>query len=122
LLFELRGVDESELVAGADQVGGRLKSAPASAKVLADDDVAALFGLEMTETVGSTIASPAAAQPRRSARSARTPAQKPKTGKNKLALEMLRNSRLVAEALRQSRRKRPRRRKKRPGQKHGRPI
>src|SRR5262249_47877093 len=63
LLFALRGVDESELVAGADQVGSRLKSAPRSAKVLADDDVAALFGLEMTESVGSTSAAPAAARP-----------------------------------------------------------
>ena len=79
LLFELRGVDESELVAGADQVGGRLKSAPGSAKVLADDDVAALFGLEMTESVVSTSAAPAAASPRRSAQSARTTGPKPKT-------------------------------------------
>jgi len=81
LLFELRGVDESELVAGADQVGGRLKSAPGSAKVLADDDVAALFGLEMTESVGSTNAAPAAARPTGSARSARTTVQKPKKTK-----------------------------------------
>src|ERR1700736_5709105 len=68
-LFVLRDVDESELVAGADQGAGRLNSAPRSAKVLADDDVAALFGLEMTESVGSTSAAPAAAaQPRQSVR------------------------------------------------------
>jgi uncharacterized Zn finger protein len=77
LLFELRGVDESELVAGADQVGGRLKSAPRGAKVLADDDVAALFGLEMTETVDSASAGPAAARPRRSARPVQTSGPKP---------------------------------------------
>src|SRR6201998_1415581 len=65
LLFELRGADARELVAGADQMGGRLKSAPRNTKVLADGDVAALFGLEMTETAGSTTAAPAAAPPRR---------------------------------------------------------
>jgi uncharacterized Zn finger protein len=54
LLFELRGVDESELVAGADQGVVRLKSAPSAAKVLADGDVAALFGLDMAENVGSS--------------------------------------------------------------------
>src|ERR1043166_3638802 len=74
LLFELRGVDETELVAGADQGAGRLDSAPATAKVLAAGDVAALFGLEMTETVGSPDSAPAAA-PLQSAR----PVKKPRT-------------------------------------------
>jgi uncharacterized Zn finger protein len=119
LLFELRGVDESELVAGADQMGGRLDSAPATAKVLADGDVAALFGLEMTETVASTAAAPAAARPRRSARPVRTSVQKPRTSKSKLALDLLRNSRAVAKrtkAVRQrrTRGKGPRRGKKKP--------
>ena len=116
LLFELRGVDESELVAGADQGAGRLNSAPRSAKVLADDDVAALFGLEMTESVGSTSAAPAAAaQPRQSVRrvatskrSARAP--KPGPEKSKFARDLLRNSRAErAKAVRRLRRKRPRR-------------
>jgi uncharacterized Zn finger protein len=97
LLFELRGVDESELVAGADQGAGRLNSTPTNAKVLADADVAALFGLEMTETVGSTIAAPAAGRPRRSARPVRTKAQKPKPTKSKLARDLLRNTRMLAE-------------------------
>ena len=114
LLFELRGVDESELVAGADQVGGRLKSAPRNAKVLADDDVAALFGLEMTESVGSTTAAPAAAPPRRSARPAQKSVQKPKTTKSKLARDLLRNTRMFAKeakAIRQRRKRRKGRRK-----------
>jgi uncharacterized Zn finger protein len=120
LLFELRGVDESELVAGADQVGGRLKSAPRSAKVLADDDVAALFGLEMTESVGSTSAVPAAASAPRSTQSTRTTGPKPKKAKSKLEIDLLRNTRMLAKEMkairqRRARRKRVRRAKKRGG-------
>jgi uncharacterized Zn finger protein len=58
LLFVLRGVDENELIAGA---GGDLtlaKSAPDTAKVLDDGDVAALFGLEMAETPALATAKP----------------------------------------------------------------
>lgn len=47
LLFVLRGVDEGELLAGAGQDLAASKPAPAAAKLLGDDDVAALFGLEM---------------------------------------------------------------------------
>jgi uncharacterized Zn finger protein len=93
LLFELRGVDETELVASADQGAGRLNSGPASAKVLADDDVAALFGLEMTETAGSTSATPAA-PPRLSTRPVRTTTRKPRATKSKPALELSRKGRL----------------------------
>lgn len=97
LLFELRGVDETELVAGADQGAGRLNSAPRNAKVLADDDVAAVFGLEMTETAGSTTAAPAAARQRRSARRARTSVHEPTTSQRNLASDPLRKSRLLAK-------------------------
>jgi uncharacterized Zn finger protein len=50
LLFVLRNVNEKELLAGA---GGNLSFAQATpgAKLLKDGDVAALFGLEMAETV-----------------------------------------------------------------------
>ena len=58
LIFVLRGVDEGELLAGAGQDLASAKSAPGTAKVLADDDVAALFGLEMAETVSSSVAAP----------------------------------------------------------------
>ena len=53
LLFVLRGVDESELIAGAGEGVSLAKAAPSAANVLDDSDVAALFGLEMAETVGS---------------------------------------------------------------------
>src|SRR5262249_39437876 len=99
LLFELRGVDESELIAGADQVGGRVDSARGSAKVLADDDVAALFGLEMTEASAPTMAAPAEERASRTAQPVRTAEQRPKTAKGKLARELLRNSRLIAKAI-----------------------
>jgi uncharacterized Zn finger protein len=117
LLFELRGVDASELVAGADQGAGRLKSAPTTAKVLAEGDVAALFGLEMVENVGSTIDAPAAVPSRRSIRRAPTRNASAREGKSvraksKLARELLRNSRLLAETVKARRRKRLRRKKK----------
>ena len=119
LLFELRGVDESELVAGAGQAAGRLHSAPTTAKVLADDDVAALFGLEMTETSGSTGAAPAAGPARRavrrvatSKRSAREENSARAKG-NKLARDLLRNTRLLAATAKARRRKRTRRKKRR---------
>jgi uncharacterized Zn finger protein len=54
LLFVLRGVDESKLIAGAGKDLPLSKARPTAAKVLDDSDVAALFGLEMAETVPST--------------------------------------------------------------------
>jgi uncharacterized Zn finger protein len=47
LLFALRGVDENELIAGAGRGLSLSKAAPSAAKVLDDNDVAALFGLDM---------------------------------------------------------------------------
>jgi uncharacterized Zn finger protein len=45
LLFKLRGVDETELLANADRHISLKASAPTGAKVLDDGDAAALFGL-----------------------------------------------------------------------------
>jgi uncharacterized Zn finger protein len=53
LLFVLRGVDENELFAGAGEGMPLSKAAHSAANVLDDSDVAALFGLEMADTVGS---------------------------------------------------------------------
>ena len=47
LLFVLRDVDEKELIAGGVGTGIMTSAAPARAKVLADVDVAAMFGLDM---------------------------------------------------------------------------
>jgi len=70
LLFKLRGVDESELLANADQHMPLATSAPAAAKVLDDGDVAAVFGLEMAEQASS--GNPAGAK-RRHAKSSKRP-------------------------------------------------
>jgi len=51
LLFRLRAVDETELVAGVELGLPIVKAAPAAGKVLQEDDVAALFGLDMEAVV-----------------------------------------------------------------------
>ena len=78
LLFVLRGVDESELLARAGQDLPLKRVAPSTAKVLDDSDVAALFGLEMVETANSDTHTPTA--PKRPLRSktlkgSKTPAE-----------------------------------------------
>jgi uncharacterized Zn finger protein len=65
LLFVLRGVDEGELLAGAGQDLAASKPAPAAAKLLANDDVAALFGLDMAATDDPGAADPVPAKPSR---------------------------------------------------------
>jgi len=64
LLFALRGVDEGKLLAGSRQDLARSTAASRTAKVLGDDDVAALFGLELVEDAGVGI--PAADTAKRS--------------------------------------------------------
>jgi uncharacterized Zn finger protein len=66
LLFTLRGVDETELLASADRHISLKAPAPAGAKVLDDGDAAALFGLEMAEQI----------RPERSAGRERQPANR----------------------------------------------
>ena len=50
LLFVLRNVDENELLAGIEQDLPLTRAKPSAAKVLNDSDIAALFGLELTDT------------------------------------------------------------------------
>jgi uncharacterized Zn finger protein len=76
LLFVLRGVDEGELLAGAGQDLAASKPAPAAAKLLANDDVAARFGLDMAATDDPGVADPVPAKP---ARRTATPKGKPST-------------------------------------------
>jgi uncharacterized Zn finger protein len=66
LLFRLRAVDETELVAGIGTELPIAKAAPAAGKVLHADDVAALFGLDM-----AAAAAPAAEQQPRKPRPSR---------------------------------------------------
>ena len=67
LLFVLRGVDEGELLADAGKDLAASKPAPAAAKLLHNDDVAALFGLDLAELGDPDVADPAAAKPARRA-------------------------------------------------------
>jgi uncharacterized Zn finger protein len=79
LLFALRGVDENELITGAGRGLSLSKAAPSAAKVLDDNDVAALFGLEMAETASSDIPT-APMRPKRSKTvKGSTPSTKTKT-------------------------------------------
>ena len=77
LLFELRGVDENQLLANAGQKLSLKKAVPATTKVLDDGDVAALFGLEMVETVrADTPTRPERPQQRKTSRGPKTQAGK----------------------------------------------
>jgi uncharacterized Zn finger protein len=77
LLFELRGVDEHELLANVGQELSLKKPVPATTKVLDDSDVAGLFGLEMVEAVTSDITtSQERPQQRKTSRGVRTHAGK----------------------------------------------
>ena len=64
LVFKLRAVDESELIAGAAQAGVIGAVAPVTAKVLAGDDLSALFGLEMEAAPVAKKAAKPKAQPK----------------------------------------------------------
>jgi uncharacterized Zn finger protein len=76
LLFKLRGVDENQLLANAGKEISLKKAVPATTKVL-DDDVAALFGLEMVETVrADTPTPPEHPQPSKTSRGPKTHAGK----------------------------------------------
>ena len=48
LLFRLRGVDETELLAQMDAAGPLSRASPAADRTLKSEDLSALFGLELT--------------------------------------------------------------------------
>ncbi len=58
LLFRLRAVDEKDLIVNAGQAIPLSKQGPAAAKVLGDDDLSDIFGLDMAQPL-SSIALPA---------------------------------------------------------------
>lgn len=55
LLFALRGVDHAELITTASAKPPMTRKGVASERLLADDDVGALFGIDMAATVASPI-------------------------------------------------------------------
>jgi uncharacterized Zn finger protein len=88
LLFTLRGVDHTEMVARAGEVGGLAKK-PASAKrILAGGDLGAIFGLDMAEP-GSSESAARRKPPAKTKRAAVAPASgsasSQRKGKNKEA-------------------------------------
>ncbi len=65
LLFRLRGVEEKELIAGASNAATPLsRQNPAAGKVLGDEDLSAMFGLDMAvdAPVGDVTPSPKGAK------------------------------------------------------------
>lgn len=86
LLFRLRAVDEHDLVAGADSSVLLAKAGPATARVLKDDDLSAMFGLDTVErdSPAEAAAATAATAPPRAAQSKRS-SKEPATRKTKSA-------------------------------------
>jgi uncharacterized Zn finger protein len=60
LLFELRGVDHTELVGGAVDVVPRLVDGAKGRKVIKGADLSALFGIEMDSSTAKVVPSPGA--------------------------------------------------------------
>jgi len=75
LLFRLRAVDEKDLLRNLDVATALTTAKPAESKVLAADDISALFGIEMAEDTP-------AAPPRDEARTRPRPAD-PKTSRSR---------------------------------------
>jgi uncharacterized Zn finger protein len=96
LLFVLRGVDQNDLLAGAGQDVGLAKSAPA-AKVLADADVAALFGLDMSDGTDSGVSAMAVPKPPRRAKT--TKAEAASAGTKARAAKKIRLAQRKAKAV-----------------------
>ena len=73
LLFELRGVDQRELIARAGKDLPLARKGPAAGRLLAEEGLSELFGIDLAEA-----SAPAAARPRRTRPPARPAAGKPK--------------------------------------------
>ncbi len=75
LLFRLRGVEERELIAGASKTVPLSRQNPSAGKVLGDEDLSAMFGLDMAgdARAGEASSSP---KPAKKAAAARKPAGK----------------------------------------------
>jgi uncharacterized Zn finger protein len=85
LLFRLRAVDETDLIAHIDQALPMSKTGPVAGKVLDTDDLSAMFGLDMAVAVSAPAVAPVAkatrAGPRAKVAAARKATAKRKAGK-----------------------------------------
>lgn len=84
LLFHLRAVDEMELIANAGNAAPLAKQGPVAGKLLGDEDLSAIFGLDMARNT-SHDAPLAAHKPKRPKKTAAAPGAKPKAAKPKHA-------------------------------------
>ena len=73
LLFELRGVDQGELIARAGKDLPLARKGPAAGRVLAEEGLSELFGIDLAK-----VSAPASAKPRRTRPPARPAAGQPK--------------------------------------------
>jgi uncharacterized Zn finger protein len=73
LLFELRGVDQGELIARAGKDLPLARKGPAAGRVLAEEGLSQLFGIDLAEA-----SAPASAKPRRTRPPAKPAAGKPR--------------------------------------------
>jgi uncharacterized Zn finger protein len=94
LLFTLRGVDSAELIASAGADDPRCESVASSRRVLAEDDVAALFGIEMTPSPVAGAPSPRKAGKRGKEKSAGVSAE----GAEKISGKAVRATKKVTAA------------------------
>ncbi|MBF0094774.1 MAG: hypothetical protein HQL34_09550 [Alphaproteobacteria bacterium] len=76
LLFRLRAVDETDLVAGLDTALPLAKTGPAAGKTLEADDISALFGLDMVDEA-KPADTPTAPKPPKKGRRSKQPASVP---------------------------------------------
>jgi uncharacterized Zn finger protein len=65
LLFKLRNVDQQDLIANAGSVLSKKRKRPASAKVLASDDLSEMFGIEMAPAMPPKRAASGQVTPKR---------------------------------------------------------
>lgn len=90
LLFRLRGVDATEMVAHIDQALPMSKTGPAAGKVLDVDDLSAMFGLDMDGAEGSADVVGKAKRPRTGRKAATRARAKAGTGKPTVAKRAVR--------------------------------
>jgi uncharacterized Zn finger protein len=96
LLFRLRGVDAADLIANLKADSPLSKSA-ATGNVLQDEDLSALFGLEMADGEGAVEAKPAARQ-KGTARLKQVDPQTTRSGEISAKKKPLRDSKMPASA------------------------
>jgi len=74
LIFRLHNVDEQQLIAGAGKALPLAKKAPAAGKILGNEDLSAIFGLDMAQEAGTD-------GELRAARTTKTKPRAPRAGK-----------------------------------------